>query len=53
MTLNLLQPSLINPKLSANSQVFGELNYDRTPMSSPGITFIIRVTHALAITVIY
>ena len=53
ITLNLFRKFLINTKLSAHSQVFGNFNYYRTPMYSPGIKCFIRVPYALAITVIY
>jgi hypothetical protein len=37
LTLNLLRPSRINPKLSAHSQIHGNFNYDKTPLAPPGI----------------
>jgi hypothetical protein len=36
ITLNLLCGSRINPKQSAYSQVFGNFNYNKTPMAPPG-----------------
>ena len=53
ITLNLLQTYQINPKLYDHSQVFGNFNYDHTPMDQPGAKFIIHVMYALALTVIY
>ena len=41
ITLNLLWPSRINPKLSANEQVFGHFKYDRTLMAPPGIKVLL------------
>ena len=37
ITLNLLRTSRINPKLSAHAQVFGQFDYNRTPMAPPGL----------------
>lgn len=36
ITLNLLRASRINPKLSAYAQVFGNFDYNRTPLAPPG-----------------
>jgi hypothetical protein len=40
MTLNLLRQSRINPKLSAYAQLFGQYNYNNTPMAPPGCEII-------------
>jgi hypothetical protein len=37
LTLNLLQPSHINPQLSAHEQIHGSFNFDKTPLAPPGI----------------
>jgi hypothetical protein len=37
LTLNLLRPSPINPKLSAYAQIHGAFNFDKTPLAPPGI----------------
>ena len=36
MTLNMLRSSRINPKLSAYALLFGELDYNKTPLVPPG-----------------
>ena len=36
ITLNILQQSQINPKLSVHDQVFGMFNYQRTPLAPIG-----------------
>ena len=36
ITLNLLRPSRINPKLSAYAQLHGHFDYNRTPLAPPG-----------------
>ena len=35
-TLNLLRPSRINPRLSAEAQLNGDFNFNRTPLEPPG-----------------
>ena len=45
LTLNLLQSSRSNPKLSTWAFLFGEFNFNKTPMASPG-TIIIAHVHA-------
>ena len=42
ITLNMLRKSRINPKLSAYAQVFGEFNYNRTPLAPLGTKVIIH-----------
>ena len=42
ITLNLLQSSRVNPKLSAYSYVFGNFNFNRTPLEAPGTRTIIH-----------
>ena len=37
LTLNLLRPSRVNPKLSAHSQIHGPFNFEKTPLAPPGI----------------
>ena len=36
MTLNMLQRSRINPKMSAYTQLFGEFDYNQTPLAPLG-----------------
>ena len=36
LTLNLLRSSRINPKLSAYAQIFGQFDYNKTPVVPPG-----------------
>ena len=36
ITLNLLHASRVNPKLSAYAYIFGEFNYNATPLAPPG-----------------
>ena len=43
-TLNLLQLSLINPRLLAEAQLNGVFDYNRTSMAPPGIKFLIHET---------
>ena len=43
ITLNLLRPSIINPKLSAYSQVFGNFDYQKTPLPLPGMKVLSHV----------
>ena len=42
LTLNLLRPSWINPKLSAYAQLHGAFNFNRTPLAPPGTKSIIH-----------
>ena len=37
-----LWPSQINTNLSAHAQIFGNFNYDYTPMAPPSIKFILQ-----------
>ena len=41
ITLNLLRQSRINPKLSAYAQLFGQFDFNRTPLAPPGCEAII------------
>ena len=43
-TLNLLRRSRINPRLSAEAQLNGEFDYNRTPMAPPGTKVLIHET---------
>ena len=43
ITLNLMRPSRINPQLSAYAQVFGQYNYQKTPMPPPGMKVLAHV----------
>ena len=43
ITLNLLRPSRINPKLSAYAQLHGPFDYNRTPLASPRIQLPVHV----------
>ena len=42
LTLNLLLPLRINPKLSAYSHLHGAFNFNRTPLAPPGTKIIIH-----------
>jgi hypothetical protein len=42
ITLNLLQTSRINPRLSAHAQVHGLFDYNRTPLALPGTRVLIH-----------
>ena len=42
MTLNLLRTSLINPKLSAYSQLWGPFDFNRTPITPLGTILLIH-----------
>ena len=41
LTLNMLRPSRINPKLSAHSQLFGLFNFNNTPLAPLGTKAVI------------
>ena len=41
-TLNLLRPSCLNPKVSAEAILNGAFNYDRTPLAPPGTRVIVH-----------
>ena len=43
LTLNLLQNSQVNPKLSAWAYVFGQFDYNTTPLSPLGTKVIVHV----------
>ena len=43
LTLNLLRFSRINPSLSAYTGLFGELNFNATPLASPDTKVLIHV----------
>jgi hypothetical protein len=42
ITLNLLRGSRINPALSAQAQVHGAFDYNRTPLAPPGIRVLVH-----------
>ena len=42
LTFKLLRPSIINPKLSAYTQLHGAFDFNRTPLVPPGIKIIIH-----------
>jgi hypothetical protein len=42
MTLNMVRPSRLNPKLSAYNQLWGLFNFDKTPLAPPGCKVIIH-----------
>ena len=44
ITLNLLRPPRINPKLSAYAQLHGSFVHYRTPLAPPGIKLLVHVT---------
>ena len=43
LTLNLLQPSRINPSLSSQAQLQGHFDCNATTISPPGITVIVHI----------
>jgi len=43
LTLNLLRGSRINPKLSAWAQVYGQYDFNRTPIAPPGTRVLVHV----------
>ena len=44
ITLNLLRPSRINPRLSSEAQLNGPFNFNATPLSTPGTKVLIYDT---------
>ena len=42
LTLNLLRGSRVNPKLSAQAQVYGIYDYNRTPIAPPGVRVLVH-----------
>jgi hypothetical protein len=44
ITLNMLRTSRISPKLSAATQIFGQYDFNRTPMATPGTRIIAHET---------
>ena len=42
LTLNLLRPSRLNPKLSAYAQLEGTFDFNRTPLAPPGTRVIVH-----------
>jgi hypothetical protein len=46
-TLNLLRSSRLNPRLSAQAQLNGAFNYDRTPLAPPGTKVIVHETFSV------
>ena len=42
MTLNILRPSQINPKLSAYNQVWGNFDFNKTPLAPPGCKVVVH-----------
>ena len=43
ITLNMLQPSRINPKLSAYEQIFRVFDYNRTPLAQIGTKTVVHL----------
>lgn len=43
ITLNLLRPSRINPKLSAYAQLHGAFDFNKTPLAPPGTRVLVHV----------
>lgn len=43
LTLNLLRPSRINPRLSAHAQLNGAFDFNRTPLAPPGTKVVAHV----------
>jgi hypothetical protein len=44
ITLNMLQTSRINPKLSASTHIFGQYDFNRAPLANPGTRIIAHET---------
>jgi hypothetical protein len=44
ITLNMLRTSRINPKLSASTHIYGQYDYNRSPMAPPGTRIIAHET---------
>ena len=44
LTLNLLCPSRPNPRLSAESQLNGAFDFNRTPLAPPGTRVVVHKT---------
>ena len=42
ITLNMLRPSRINPKLSAYNQIWGNFDYNKTPLAPPGCKVVVH-----------
>jgi hypothetical protein len=42
MTLNMRRPSRINPKLSAYQQVWGNFDFNKTPLAPPGCKVVVH-----------
>jgi hypothetical protein len=42
MTLNMVRPSRLNPKLSAYNKLWGMFNFDKTPLAPPGCKVIVH-----------
>ena len=47
LTLNILRPSRVNPRLSAYAHIHGAFDYNRTPLAPPGINCMAHVKAAL------
>ena len=46
LTLNLLRSSRIHPSLSAHASMFGQFDYNRTPLAPPGTKIVAHVSAA-------
>jgi hypothetical protein len=42
MTLNMCRPSQINPKLLAYQQVWGNFDFNKTPLAPPGCKVVVH-----------
>ena len=42
MTLNMMRPSRVNPRISAYNQVWGNFRYDKTPLAPPGCKVVVH-----------
>jgi hypothetical protein len=47
ITLNMLRTSRISPKLSAETHIFGQYDFNRAPMAPPGTRIIAHETPAI------
>ena len=42
ITLNMVRPSIINPKLSTYNQILGVSNFGKTPLAPPGCKIVVH-----------
>jgi hypothetical protein len=49
LTLNLLRNSRVNPKLSAYAYLFGNFNFNKTPLAPPGTKVIVHKNQTIVL----